>query len=283
MNTPQPGDLVPRHKFATRAWHWVNVIAVFTLLMTGLGIFNAHPRLYWGEYGANQDPAFLEIGATAQTGYLRIGDTTFDTTGFLGRWEDSNGTTRTYAFPGWMTLPASYHLAMSRNWHLAFAWVLAIAGSLYLLWTLFSGHLRRDLAPDKGELRPSHLWHDIKEHARLRFPTGIAALRYNILQKLAYLGVLLVLLPGVVLTGLTMSPGMNAAWPWLLDLFGGRQSARSLHFICALLIAGFILVHLLMVILAGPWNEVRSMVTGRFRLPGTPPPPVKPTPEAEAA
>ena len=99
------------------------------------------------------------------------------------------------------------------------------------------------------------------------FPTGDAALRYNILQKLSYVGVIFVLLPLMVLTGLTMSPAMDAAWPWLLDLFGGRQSARSIHFICAALLLGFILVHLMMVLLAGPINEIRSMITGRFRVP----------------
>jgi thiosulfate reductase cytochrome b subunit len=111
------------------------------------------------------------------------------------------------------------------------------------------------------------LWHEIRDHARLRFPAGVAALQYNALQKIAYISVLFGLLPLVVLTGLTMSPGVNAAWPWLLDLFGGRQSARSIHFLCALGFVLFILVHLLMVILAGPLNEIRSMITGRFRLP----------------
>jgi thiosulfate reductase cytochrome b subunit len=71
----------------------------------------------------------------------------------------------------------------------------------------------------------------------------------------------------MVLTGLAMSPAMSAAWPWLLDLFGGRQSARSIHFIVAFLLVLFFLVHIVMVILAGPFNELRSMITGRYRLP----------------
>ena len=105
------------------------------------------------------------------------------------------------------------------------------------------------------------------DHARLHFPTGDAALRYNILQKISYVGVIFVLLPLMILTGLTMSPAMDAAWPWLLDLFGGRQSARSIHFICAALLLAFIIVHLVMVLLAGPINEIGSMITGRFRVP----------------
>jgi thiosulfate reductase cytochrome b subunit len=132
---------------------------------------------------------------------------------------------------------------------------------------VISRHVQRDLAPTAEELRPGSLWQDIKDHARLRFHTGEAARRYNVLQKLSYVGVIFGLLPIMVLTGLTMSPGIDAAWPWLLDLFGGRQSARSIHFICAALIAAFIVVHLVMVLLAGPINELRSIITGWYRLP----------------
>jgi thiosulfate reductase cytochrome b subunit len=109
--------------------------------------------------------------------------------------------------------------------------------------------------------------HDIGEHLRLRFPRGEAARHYNVLQKLAYLGVLFILGPLILATGLTMSPAMDAAFPWLLNLFGGRQSARTLHFIAAALVVLFIIVHLAMVLLAGPVRELRSMITGRYVLP----------------
>jgi Ni/Fe-hydrogenase b-type cytochrome subunit len=230
---PRGGDLVRRHRLSTRLWHWINAITLYVLFTSGLGIFNAHPRLYWGQYGANFDPAWLTLDR----------------------------------FPAWLTLPAHYSLAMSRRWHLAFALVLGFSLLAYMLWSLVNRHIARDLAFRKGELSPSHIWHDIREHARLRFPTGAAALRYNVLQKASYIGVIFVLLPLVIFTGLTMSPGMNAAWPWLLDLFGGRQSARSIHFLCAWSLAVFFAVHMVMVLLAGPFNEVRSMITGRYRLP----------------
>ena len=259
--------LVYRHRLFTRIWHWVNAITVFVMLMSGLMIFNAHPRLYWGQYGANFDRPWLMIGANAEGGYLSIGDLTIPTTGVLGRWRDSEGNVQARAFPGWATIPSRYSLSAARRWHLSFAWLLVIGGVMYGIAGLLNRHVTKDLLPRRSELAPGHIWHDIKEHARLRFPTGEAALRYNILQKLAYLGVLFVLLPLIVLTGLTMSPGVDAAWPWLLDLFGGRQSARSIHFIAAGCIAAFILVHLLMVLLAGPYNEIRSMITGRYRLP----------------
>lgn len=259
--------VIKRHRLSTRAWHWLNVFAVFTLLMSGLTIFNAHPRLYWGQYGANADPAWLQIGATrGGEGFLRVGSMRIETTGVLGVWE-KDGRTRTRAFPHWMTLPSNYSLAAGRKYHFLAAWVLAIAGVLYLLWSLVNRHVWRDLLPRGRELSPGHLWQDVKNHARLRLPSGEAAARYNVLQKLAYVVVLFVLLPLMVLTGLGMSPTMNTSWGWILDLFGGRQSARSIHFIAAMLIVGFIAVHLAMVVIAGPVNEIRSMITGRFRLP----------------
>ncbi|WP_339707675.1 cytochrome b/b6 domain-containing protein [uncultured Sphingosinicella sp.] len=258
--------IVRRHRLPVRLWHWTNAIAVFVLLMSGLMIFNAHPRLYWGAYGANPDPAWLEIYATRTSGVLRVGDLRVETTGVLGRWTDPNGVSRALAFPHWATIPSNYNLALARRWHIAFAWLLAVAGSLYLVWTVASRHAA-ELLPSRRELAPGHLWQDIKAHARLRFPRGEAALRYNVLQKLAYAGTLFVLLPVMVLSGLAMSPAMDAAWPWLVDLFGGRQSARSVHFISATLITAFILVHLLMVLLSGPLTGIRSMITGRHRIP----------------
>lgn len=228
-----PPKMVKRHRLSTRLWHWINVISVAIMLMSGLMIFNAHPRLYWGQYGANPDKAWLELPD----------------------------------FPGWITIPSYYSPADARVWHLAFAWVLGSAIAAYLIWSLINGHLKRDLLPKLAELSPKHLWQDIKDHAALRFPTGEAALAYNILQKLAYGGVLVVLLPGIILTGLAMSPAIDAAWHWLPEMFGGRQSARSIHFLCAAGLVAFFVVHIAMVVLAGPVNEVRSMITGWYRLP----------------
>lgn len=228
-----PSRFVPRHRLPTRLWHWVNAVTVIVMLMSGLMISNAHPRLYWGEYGANFDRAWLELPT----------------------------------FPGWMTIPSYYSLSGARRWHLAFAWLLVAGLVLFLLVSLWNRHVQRDLLPRRAELRPRHIWEDAKAHVRLRFATGKDAARYNILQKLSYAAVIFLLLPLLVLTGLAMSPAMGAAWPWLVDLFGGRQSARSVHFLCAAATGLFIIVHLLMVALAGPVNEIGSMITGRFRLP----------------
>lgn len=264
---PERAGRIYRHRLPARIWHWINAVTLLVMLMSGLMIFNAHPRLYWGHYGANADHAWLAIGSTPDTGFLRIGSVRIETTGVLGRWTDADGDEQIWAFPGWATIPTSYDLAAGRRWHLFFAWVLSAGLAFYMVWSLFGGHVRRDLHVRRAEWSPRHIWRDIKDHARLRFPTGEAAARYNILQKLSYIGVIFVLLPLMTFSGLTMSPGMDAAWPWLVDLFGGRQSARSIHFIAAWLLVAFFVVHVLMVVLAGPLNQVRSMVTGWFVLP----------------
>jgi thiosulfate reductase cytochrome b subunit len=261
------GALVKRHRLSTRIWHWLNVLVLFVMLMSGLTILNAHPRLYWGEYGANPDPAWLEIGSRGEEGFLRVGSLVVETTGFLGVSRNAEGRTVRLAFPSWATIPSNYDLALSRRWHLTFAWLFAASIALYVLWSVANRHLKRDLLPRADELRPGHLWQDIKRHARLDFPKGAAALSYNTLQKLSYVVVLLVLLPVMVLTGMTMSPALDASMGWLLDVFGGRQTARSIHFIASMALVLFVVVHLVMVTLSGPINEIRSMITGRYRLP----------------
>jgi Ni/Fe-hydrogenase b-type cytochrome subunit len=232
---PAPRRIAYRHRLPTRIWHWTNAITVFVMIMSGLMILNAHPELYWGQYGANFDHGWIAFGRRP--------------------------------FPGWATIPSGYNLAAARIWHFAFAWVLVVGLIAFLLTSLWNRHVQRDLAPTADELAPKHVWKDIKNHARLHFPTGDAALRYNTLQKVSYVSVIFIFLPLMILTGLAMSPSMDAAWPWLVDLFGGRPSARSIHFIVATLILGFIIVHLVMVVLAGPVNEVWSMISGRFRVP----------------
>ena len=269
--------MVPRHSGLVRITHWVNVFCFSLLLMTGAQIFNAHPRLYWGLYGADRDHAWLSIeaeqaGDTTQ-GVLRIGALSVHTTGVLGA-SNEEGTLTSRAFPAWLTIPSYQDLAAGRRWHFFFAWLFVINGAVYLAGGLVSRHFARRLWPSRAELEPRHLLAEVADHARLNFPKGEAARRYNVLQKLTYLAVVFVLLPLMVLTGLTMSPGLNSAFPFMLDLFGGRPSARSLHFICASLLVAFVVVHVVMVLLSGVWNNLRSMVTGRYAIDAdrTPPP-----------
>jgi thiosulfate reductase cytochrome b subunit len=267
--TPTSRQLAPRHSALVRLTHWINVFCFSLLLMTGAQIFNAHPRLYWGEYGADNDHAWLSIdslqnGATLR-GVVHLGSLSFETTGLLGASKE-DGAPAARGFPSWLTIPSYQDLAAGRRWHIFFAWLFALNGAVYLVGALVSRHFRRDLLPTRAELAPSNLVHEVVDHARLRFPKGEAARRYNVLQKLSYLGVGFVLLPLMVLTGLTMSPGMDSAFHVLLDVFGGRPSARSLHFICASLLVAFVVVHLVMVLVSGVWNNLRSMVTGKYAI-----------------
>ncbi len=261
--------LVKRHSISVRVTHWINVICLSFLLLTGLQIFNAHPNLYWGSYGADTDTPFISIGSAVEgsvyRGFARVGGIEVPTTGVLGI-SSYNGQPQQRAFPSWLTFPGYRDLGAGRNWHFFFAWAFVINGALYWLWGFLSGHFRRDLAPTTEELKPAHIAREIASHAKLRFPKGEEARHYNSLQKLAYLGVIFLLLPLMILTGLSMSPAIDAIAPWLVDLFGGRQSARTIHFIVASLTTGFVVVHLVMVLVSGVWNNLRSMVTGRYAI-----------------
>jgi thiosulfate reductase cytochrome b subunit len=267
-----PPTIIYRHSLATRILHWLNALCVFLILMSGLQIFNAHPRLYWGEYGANADRAALQItekdseNGHAQ-GILQIGNREWQTTGVLGVSKGAGGVEAQKAFPSWATIPSFQDLATGRRWHFFFAWILVINSALYFVIGFVTRHIQRDLLPTPAEWSLSHIAKDFWDHLRLRFPRGDAARDYNSLQKIAYLSVLFILAPLILATGLTMSPGFDSGYPWLLTIFGGRQSARSIHFICATAVAFFIAVHLLMVLLAGPVNELGSMITGRYALP----------------
>ena len=257
--------LVYRHALVTRLTHWINVLALTLLLMSGLNIFGSHPALYWGHKSTFAQP-WISVTAVQQgdrtVGLTRIGPAAFETTGVLG-YSGRAGHQQKTAFPGWATIPSFQDLADARHWHFFFAWLFVINGLVYWLVGLARGHIVRDLAPTVGDLKPRNAWHEIVTHAKLQFPKGEEARRYNVLQKVTYLGVVLVLLPLMVATGLTMSPGFNAGAPWLVDLFGGRQSARTIHFLTATLIVGFVLLHLFMVVASGTWNNIRSMITGR--------------------
>jgi Ni/Fe-hydrogenase b-type cytochrome subunit len=231
--TAPPVVTVYRHRLATRIWHWVNAVTIYIMIGSGLTILNAHPHLYWGLHGAQPDRPWLN----------------------------------TPHWPSWLTIPAQYNLAIARRWHLLFALVLAFGLLAYMITSLLNRHFQRDLRLRSTEVAPRHLWADVIEHLKFHFHNAADPVAYNILQKLSYVATIFVLIPLMILTGLAMSPGMNAALPWLVDLFGGRPSARSLHFIAASMLTLFILVHLTLVVLAGPINEVGSMITGRWRLP----------------
>jgi thiosulfate reductase cytochrome b subunit len=215
-----------RHSFATRVWHWLNFACLAILFMSGLNISNAHPRLYWGDWGFDAATAWLAVPR----------------------------------FPGWMTIPGYYSLSGARDWHVLVAWPFAIG--LALMWAamLLGGHFRRDLVTRTSEWRWSAIKSDIAAHLRLDFDHGAG--KFNFLQKITYGVVLGVLLPGMIVTGLGISPGIEPAVRPLIDLVGGRQSMRSLHFICAWSLFAFFVLHVALVLLSHPLKQMRDMIFG---------------------
>lgn len=216
----------PRHALSTRIWHWINAVALIILFMSGLNISNAHRYLYWGDYGF--DPA------DAWTSVIR--------------------------FPSWSTLPQYYDLAAARDWHILAAWPFAVG--LLFIWIamLINGHFRRDLFASRKEWSLATITGEIVAHLQGKFERQHA--KYNALQKISYGLVYGIMLPMMVFTGLAISPGIEPAAPWLVDILGGRQSARSLHFIFAWIVFAFFVVHIIMVILSGPIQQLRDMITG---------------------
>lgn len=216
-----------RHPLTVRLTHWLNVLAMTILLMSGINILMAHPHLYWG------------LRSTFDSPWINIPRA-----------------------PDWLMVPMHRDLAPARGWHFLFAWVFVLNGLVYLAFVAFGGRLRRMLAPSRAEL--ADIPHSVVEHARLKFPKDDEARRYNVLQKLTYLLVLFVFLPMMLVTGLAMSPTMNAAMPELLWLLGGRQSARTLHFLSASGLVGFVFIHVVLVFVSGLANNMRSMITGWY-------------------
>jgi thiosulfate reductase cytochrome b subunit len=262
---PSADRLVYRQSAWTRVTHWIWAIALFFLLLSGLQIFNAHPVLYIGDQSGFQfENSVLRMSAVRDgetlKGVTTVFGTTFDTTGVFGA-SGPDGRLQARSFPAWATVPSGRDLATGRVVHFFFAWLLAGTLLVWLVASLANRHLARDIVPKGADLRA--LPGDIADHARLRFHHRRS---YNPLQKLSYAAVLLVLLPLMILTGLAMSPGFNATAPWLPEIFGGRQSARTLHFVVMILLVVFFLIHIVMVILAGPVNELRSMITGWGRV-----------------
>jgi thiosulfate reductase cytochrome b subunit len=260
-------ELVYRHSLWVRLSHWVNVLCILVLLMSGMQIFNAHSSLYWGNTGNEGDPSIFSIYAEEQLegppiGWVKIGNWQLNTTGYFGVFMDRDGFLSGRAFPWWLTLPSYGALAEGRRWHLFFALLFALNGLAYLIYGFAARHFQRDLAPTGKDIL--HIPRAILEHLTFRRARGEAAKRYNVLQKLTYIVVIFVLLPLMITTGLTMSPGVDSAAHWLPDAFGGRQSARTVHFITASLIVLFVIVHVVEVFISGFFNEMRSILTGWF-------------------
>jgi thiosulfate reductase cytochrome b subunit len=260
-------EIIVRHPWPVRLWHWTNALAVTLSLVTGLLIFNIHPSLYWCEDGHAGMPSILSLSVSDPDPKrprfeLRVGGHRWDVTGLMGV-IDNEGSDQyvLVAAP-----PADFQFGGTRIWHFMSAWILVTAWLVYGLYVVLSGRLARVLWPTREDRTWRNLAYELRQHLLLKRARGEAAKRYNLLQKISYLIVVLVLMPALILSGLTMSNSVTAVFPDLFSLFGGRQSARSIHFITAALLLGFVVVHLLQVLVAGFFNSTRSMLTGRYAI-----------------
>ncbi len=238
------------HRRWVRISHWIVVLSFFALGVSGVIILMAHPRLYWGEVGNNLMPALLEIPISnnhrpnefEQTvSFTNVSDTAIS----------ANRTYRIFNQNSW-----------GRSLHFLAAWFLVVAGLFYAFAGFVTGHIRRDLLPRVRELVPRALWQDLKSHLALQFGSAAGGPPYGVLQRCAYASVAFIALPLMFITGLAMSPAITAAFPMLLDVFGGYQSARTIHFFGFAALILFLIVHVAMVILTGFRRQLRAMTLG---------------------
>jgi thiosulfate reductase cytochrome b subunit len=240
------------HRGWVRICHWAIAFSFLTLAFTGIVILMAHPRLYWGEVGNDLMPALLEFPISNNH-----------------RPDDYGPATTFTEVPGApISATRDYEdeffnqNSWGRSLHFLAAWILVTTGLGYAFTGLVTGHVWRNLLPRIGELVPRVLWRDFRNHLRPAIEPAGSGPPYGLLQKLTYSGVVFIALPLMLLTGLTMSPAVTAAWPFLLDLFGGYQSARTIHFFCFAALILFLLVHVAMVFATGFGRQLRAMVVG---------------------
>jgi thiosulfate reductase cytochrome b subunit len=227
--------VVTRHSALVRVTHWITTLSFVALLVTGVEIVISHPRFYWGEAGNVLTPPLFKLPIPASRASVP--------TGYGYVMPDQNG---------W-----------SRYLHFQAAWVAVLTGLLYTTSILFSGHLRKNLLPERADLSWRAFSIAIANHLRFKPAREAGAGSYNVLQRLAYLLVIFVLFPLVIWTGLAMSPAIASVFPAAVSVLGGQQSARTIHFFVSVFLLLFVLVHIVMICLAGFKSRMRAMITGR--------------------
>lgn len=222
-----------RHTINARICHWIMVLSFFYLLYSGIMIFLHFPELYWGKVGFQGYPAIFELEDWGISWELaeELGDR---------RW--------------------------GRNYHYLFAWVFVVNGAVYLVWNVWQKQFRSKMLPNRNELSMTNLKSEMRRHFRFEASTGDEATKYNVLQKLSYLIVLFVLFPFMIVSGFAQMPAFTAISPELIDLFGGRQTARTLHVVCSLLLVVFVIIHIIEMFIAGAMNQMHAMVFGKYEI-----------------
>ena len=231
-----PATTVPsRHSALVRVTHWITTLCFLALLISGVEILISHPRFYWGETGNVLTAPLFKVPVPSSRNLVP--------TGYGYVLPDQNG---------W-----------SRYLHFQAAWIAVLTGLLYTISALFTGHLRKNLLPGQADLSWRAFSTTIADHLRFRQPSEADAWSYNVLQRLTYLFVIFVLFPIIIWTGLAMSPAFVSAVPATVTLLGGQQSARTIHFFVSLFLLLFLIVHMVMIFLAGFRSRMRAMITGR--------------------
>jgi thiosulfate reductase cytochrome b subunit len=238
------------HRRWVRISHWIVAVSVLTLAFTGVVILMAHPRLYWGSVGNDLTPALLEL--PIRRNYRH------------GGWEQRTPFFAQANSP--VSAVRTYDILNENSWgrslHFLAAWFFVVTGAAYVLAGILTGHFRRHLVPGARELAPRLLWQDLIGHLRLQIQPARGGPPYGLLQKCAYCGVVFFALPMMIVTGLAMSPAITAAYPFLSGIFGGSQSARTIHFFLFVALILFLVIHVLMVILSGFKRQITAMTLG---------------------
>lgn len=242
---------INRHRRWVKSTHWIITLSFMLLAFTGYVILMSHPRLYWGEVGNDLTPALFELPISRNYQH--------------GGWEKSTPFFNAAGSP--VSASRTYDIFNQNGWgrslHFLSAWFLVITGLVYLLAGFFTRHFKSNLLPATGEFTRKEFWRDMINHLRMRIPAATNGPQYGLLQKCTYLSVIFVLLPLMVLTGLTMSPAITASYPFLLKMFGGGQSARTIHFFASVALIIFLVVHVVMIIRSGLKQQISAMTFGK--------------------
>lgn len=226
-------------------------LSFFFLLFTGVEMTMVHPRFYWGDVGNDLTPVLFELPVSRNYQH--------------GGWEKPVPFSEVAGGP--VSASRTYDIFNQNGWgrslHFLAGWFLLIPGLIYFIAGIFTGHFRKHLIPRGKEFSLRLFWQDIINHMRMQIPSATNGPQYGLLQKCSYALVIFFLMPVIVMTGMTMSPAITAAYPFLLKLFFGAQSARTIHFVASTALVLFLIVHVVMVIKSGFKQQIRSMTIGK--------------------
>lgn len=248
MDQGETSAVKSRHRRWVKASHWIATLSFFALAVTGFEMIMVHPRFYWGEAGNDLTPALFELPVSRN--YKHGGYEA--TTPFFDNANGPVSSNRTYNIfnqNGW-----------GRSLHFLSGWILTITGIFYLVIGFISGYFRKHFWPQSWAFQDIKA--DLRRHWQGQIPQATGGPDYGLLQRFSYLGVIFFLLPLLTLTGMTMSPAITAAHPWLLTIFLGAQSARTIHFFASVALELFLVVHIVMIVKSGFKKQLQGMTTG---------------------